>query len=191
LGVTIAWTVKHLATAILIGMFVSAYAEEPFQVLPSPAELHAAIDREGPRAVLWDRLFADARGPAFDPFLTRVESGDSDWLGLAARLKPVSDAGVSLMLDQAVAAALPRAPDQVLGIAVAGDVAGTFSLRVLCSGRVFLVDEPRRRVFAWFEKTERALLKLRATNLAAKRTECLSHLRDGREKYIKHGVVAK
>jgi hypothetical protein len=159
--------------------------------LPTFAAVNADIDREGPKVVLWERLFANARGAAFEPFLQKVESGDRAWINVAVRLRAASDAGVSLMLEQALTMALPKSPALVLESLTQGEDVSQFSLQVICSGDTFLKDEPRGRVLAWYKQSEHALAKLTQPSLKAKRDECLRSLRAGRKAFSARKTESK
>jgi hypothetical protein len=93
------------------------------------------------------------------------------------------DAGVSLMLDQAMTLALPKAPAAVLERIASDDGPSSFSVTAICSGAAFLDDEPKKKVLAWYERTERSLIELQDVSLDAKRVKCLSELRKGHRSY--------
>jgi hypothetical protein len=63
--------------------------------------------------VLWDLWEHES---TFSQVLTGIESGNSQWLKVAAALRPFGDGSASLSLDYAVAIALPKAPNAVLSM---------------------------------------------------------------------------
>jgi hypothetical protein len=171
------------AVGLLAVTALGVHAADPYKTLPEVGIVNTAIDREGASTVLWDRLFANARGQAFGTLLAKIEGGDPAWIHVAARLRSASDAGVSLMLDQAMTLALPKAPAAVLKRIASDDGPSSFSVTAICSGAAFLDDEPKKKVLAWYERTERSLIELQDVSLDAKRVKCLSELRKGHRSY--------
>lgn len=169
---------KSLMAAILALSCAVAFALEPYKRLPPAEELKAAIDREGAKTVLWQGLWSGDGGKVFDSLTGQIRSGDAQWLRLAARLRAVSDAAASELLDGAMSDALPRAPGRVLRVITLSDDPGGFSLGSICSGR-FLVREgdAPETVLRWYENSERALLAFRAAEVEAKRTACLAEVK--------------
>jgi len=174
-------------TYLLLGLVVSAilsftcsfaFAMDPYKHLPTADELNSAIDREGAKAVLWEGLWSEGNGNVFESLMGKIQSGDAKWLRLAARLRPVSDAGASEQLDAAVSDALPRAPGRVLRVTTLSDGADRYSIPSICSGRFLLrKDYPPEKASRWYEDSERALLGFKAADLEAKRTACLAEVR--------------
>jgi hypothetical protein len=174
----------RVAVALCVS-WVSTLAAEPYKVLPPPDDLNAAVDRDGARAVLSKGLWSDGETPVFDSFLEKVRTGDRQWLRLAARLRSASDAGASEGLDGAMSDALPRAPEEVLRVCTLGDEPGSFSITSICSGRFNLwAEEPPERAQQWYEKAERAISGYRSTELEAKRSACLSEIRQSRQRFL-------
>jgi hypothetical protein len=134
----------------------------------TPAEaLLVRIGNEGGQAVLSDLWEHE---PDFERVLAGVESGDATWLRVASALRPFSDAGGSLSLDYAVARALPRVPERVLGLVGRG-----FALQRICTSPFI---EPAPGVAeAYEQKTLRALSKVKSPALASIAAQCAERVR--------------
>jgi len=87
----------------------------------SSAALMSRIDKEGGSEVLHDLWEHETE---FNQVTSRIESGDADWLQVAARLLPFADGATSLSLHYAVARALPKEPNRVLALVGHGFDAG-------------------------------------------------------------------
>ena len=98
--------------------------------------LLAEIERTGPRPVL-ERLWTN--GEQFDATCAAIETAEANWLEVARRLKPVSDAAASVSLNYlnySVAKALPLAPIRVLAL-----VGRNFTVDNICTSP-FIEPEP-------------------------------------------------
>ncbi len=163
----------------------AAFGLEPYQKLPTVDELNAAIGREGAKEVLWKGLRPADDGKVFGALIEKVQSGDARWLQVAARLRPVSDAGASERLDGAVSDALPRAPGRVLRIAEPGAAPGGFSIASICSGRFLLTeDSTPEKAKRWYENSERALMGFRSSALESKRIACLAEVKRSHHRFL-------
>lgn len=139
---------------------VMAFAMGPIE--PSAEALLGYIAREGGREVLRD-LWEHEQD--FEHVLAGVESGDATWLKVASALRPFSDAGGSLSLDYAVARALPRAPERVLGLVGHG-----FVLEHICTSP-FIEPEPGVAE-AYKKRTLAVLSEINSPTLASLAREC-------------------
>ena len=125
------------------------------------------IGNEGGREVLRDLWEHE---PDFERVLAGVESGDATWLSVASALRQFSDAGGSLSLDYAVARALPRAPERVLGLVGHG-----FAMQRICTSPFI---EPAPGVAeAYEQKTLIALSKVKSPALAPIAAQCAERVR--------------
>jgi len=114
--------------ALSMVLLVTLASGVAFAASPSGTAAEALLVRignEGGREVLRDLWEHE---PDFERVLAGVESGDATWLSVASALRQFSDAGGSLSLDYAVARALPRAPERVLGLVGHG-----FALQRICT----------------------------------------------------------
>jgi len=175
---------RWLAMILSLGC-AAAFGLEPYQKLPTAGELNAAIGREGAREVLWKGLWPADNGKVLGALIEKIRSGETGWLQLAARLRPVSDAAASEKLDSAVSDALPRAPGRVLRIAELGAAPGSFSIASICSGPSLRTEdsapESARR---WYENSERALMGFRSPALESKRTACLAEVKRSHHRFL-------
>jgi hypothetical protein len=106
------------------------------------------IERLGASTVLSELVKNDQK---FDDVLDHIESGRSEWLEVARRLKPASDAGSSLALNYSVARALLKQPERVLDLVGRG-----FEIDRICTSPFI---EPEKGVA---ERYERQALKILA-----------------------------
>jgi hypothetical protein len=135
----------------------------------------SSIEEVGADAVL-RRLYEGWSEQGNDDFynvLRGIESGRRAWLVVAQKLRVVSDAGSSSMLDEAVTRAILRNPEAVLlffGDDVGGDRVG------LC--QLLTVLEPKEGVLPYLRKVEKALLAVKRPSLPWRNALCLSQVRD-------------
>src|SRR5690242_20060439 len=109
---------RQTTTAVVLMMMLctlSVYAGP--QARLSAKALLGQVDTDGAKTVLW-RLWDDKK--SFEQVMDGIESGDKDWLALAAKFRPVSDAGATESLYISVSAALARVPERVLEMTGAG-----------------------------------------------------------------------
>lgn len=132
-----------------------------------PASLLSAIDAKGPRKALDDVL--DENDIAFDSICHSIESGDPQWLEVARRLRPGADGFIAEGLDYAVARALPKAPDAVLGLIGRG-----FTLDRVCTSPF---NEPEAGIAETYQKAAADALKtVTSPKLRVIRDECLKRI---------------
>lgn len=180
--------------ALVSGLAVLFY----FGILPgtlhafelTPSQIRGEIKRVGAKHVV-DTMFSIDPDSEWTRMLDNISTGSKEWLDVAKQLKVESDAGASLDLDLAVAAALPTAPSAVLSVLDgsvenSSDVIGVFSVSDVC--RVpYLVEEDEQLAEAreLLRKAEFALLKLddpgHNQNLAILKKRCLDRLRQAQE----------
>jgi hypothetical protein len=154
------------ATLVIIATASLVLATE--SDLPPADVLLREIDGRGARFVLGE-LWRDE--PLFDALCARIATGDPQWLLVADRLRPVSDAAASFSLDFSVALALPSAPIQVLQL-----LDSSFSLPGICI--VPAHENTPERVVA--ERRARALSALSGVsvpNLRPRAEECAARIR--------------
>ncbi len=102
----------------------------------------------------------------FNAVLSGIESADPAWLKVALQLRPFSDAGASESLDNAVALALPKAPERILLLVGHG-----FDLEFICTSPFYEPEEPGV-VEAYEHKTLVALASVKEPRLKALAVEC-------------------
>jgi hypothetical protein len=156
----------------------------------TPSQIRDEIKRVGAKRVV-DTMFSIEPDSQWTRMLDRISTGSNEWLDVAKQLKAESDAGASLDLNLAVAAALPKAPSAVLSVLDGSvednsDVIGAFSVSGVC--RVpYLVEEYEQLVEAreLLRKAEFALLNLddpdHNQNLTILKKRCLDRLRAAQE----------
>ena len=133
----------------------------------SPAEIQSRIESKGGHQVLsalWDNQ------AEWNALLAGIESGDPNWLKVAQVLHPFSDAGSSEDLHNAVARALPRAPERVLSLIGPG-----FEIDFICTSPFI---EPEPGVAEAYEREAlAALASVRAPRLKALASDCAKRVK--------------
>jgi hypothetical protein len=106
-----------------------------------------------------------------------VASGDADWVALAPLVAPGTDAGASEGLSIALADALPKAPDAVLGVLTEGG-GGPLDVARVCSAP-FIEDTPKHHV-AYVQAAVKALDRPLPPKIRPAGQACLTRLRQVR-----------
>jgi hypothetical protein len=88
-------------------------------------------------------------------------------------LKPYTDAGIAEGLDNSVADALLKAPEQVVGM-----LGETSHADRICSGAQF-IEVPKKTVLDFLKRARRAVQKIADPTLAKKRDSCLTEIDSG------------
>jgi hypothetical protein len=175
---------KLIVAAAISLVSIQVAAMPPYKQLPSLDELRAAINSEGAHEVLWNGLWAKDSGQVFDAFVEKVALGDVEWLTLAGRLKPVSDAGASEGLDGALSGALLHNPSATLNLSSLIDSPRQFSIASICSGRFYLwAEEPVEKARKWYEDARNAVSNIKLESLAAKRNACLAVIQESSKRF--------
>lgn len=128
------------------------------------------IERDGSPAAL-KRIFDDTSQSSI--LLRGVARGTGGWLAVAAKLRPVSDAGASEELDLAVAEALPRSPAGVLRLLPA-----PFAVARICG--VPFVEQPVAESQSYRRRALAAVVSVRDHRLRSVRDQCLDALRSAK-----------
>jgi hypothetical protein len=107
--------------------------------------------------------------------MDNIAAAQREWIDLAMSLKAGSDAAAGTELRDAMFRALKRNPSYVLEHAQVGG----FPLAVLCLGRAAPLPTYQQAI-AEVEAVKKALIKVQAEALHAKKDLCLAQLREGR-----------
>jgi hypothetical protein len=154
---------SHLALGFC-GILI-AFAAHSCEAVTAAA-VHAQIEEKGPRAAI-ESLF---RTPAWDAAIRGIASGNEAWLQVALELAPGSDAGSASELKDAIAWALPHAPDRVIAVSEKHEL-----FRDVCD--VPPVDYPPEGRAAYFAAAISAVEGISDSSLKAAKASCLSKLR--------------
>lgn len=158
---------RFIARIVVSSLFASAAVAGTTASLPSASVLLSEIDGDGPRVVL-RRLWANQ--PQFEALCSAIESADPNWLEVARRLKPASDAASSLSLNYSVARALPTSPTRVLGLVGRG-----FGVEDICTSPFI---EPEAGVAERYEQRAlKALADLSDSALRPVAEQCALRIR--------------
>jgi hypothetical protein len=125
-------------------------------------EVLKQIAQRGPGPVVRELYERDSD---WDRVLDAITSGDRKWLKVAARLRTASDAGISDMLDYAIADAIEKAPELVLKMGYCGERLYESSLTSFAEA----MDDINRKI--------KALSKVKRRDLIKKRDDCIKSLR--------------
>jgi hypothetical protein len=121
-----------------------------------------AIAKRGAKVVAFEMNHGS--GPvAWSYVQDRAATGELPWLKIAAQLRPYSDAGNAEGLDNALAGALPKAPQSVLGM-----LGGSFHADRVCSGGQF-IEVPKEKAIDFLKKAQAAVKEVRDPALAKNR----------------------
>lgn len=150
---------------------------------PAPApdltatQVHELIDAKGARGAVAQLFDSDAHEMAL---ANGIGTGESEWLRVAQRLRPGSDAASGEILCTAVQEALPKNPAGVLSLVHQG----AFSVENACAMYGFGQIEDERPVpvlLGLVDVRVRAVESVRSAELALEREACLGALRKLRE----------
>lgn len=132
---------------------------------PTTAALAARLDRAGATATVRELNDEDR----FDAVLDRIGQGSADWIALAPRLAPGTDAAAAEGLGIALAHALPLNPVAVLR-ATGVDDDGAVGIKRVCS--IPFIETSPSYNGAYARRALAALSAVRETALLSKRDEC-------------------
>lgn len=156
---------KVCVVAAMLACVLTALAASPGSL--SSDVLLQRIKQQGGQRTLAE-LWQDRQ--AFDGILNRIATGELQWLEVARRLRPFSDAGASESIDEAVARALPAQPHRVLSLVGHG-----FELEHICTSP-FIEPEPGVAE-AYERKTLAELAKVSEPRLASIARKCAMRVR--------------
>jgi hypothetical protein len=137
----------------------------------TPGQLKAQIASRGAAVILSEVYDHPNTWPVIFDGICR---GDAAWLEVAVLLRPVSDAGASEDLDQAMAEALVHAPRSALGLMRSGahykteSVCGNFEV-IHRRGK----DTKRAAVLRWLQGQAAAVRSVKGVGLRETRARCL------------------
>jgi hypothetical protein len=103
---------------------------------PALEQVEKAIHERGAAKVV-DELNRQRGGSPWESIEYRVATGNGGWLQIAKQVRVYTDAGVSESLDNAIAEALPRNAEGVLGI-LGGDPSKEFTVERTCSAETYI-----------------------------------------------------
>ncbi|SIO72548.1 hypothetical protein SAMN05444172_8983 [Burkholderia sp. GAS332] len=153
--------------AVICGLFVMVSAQA--DVL-SPASIAARIGQQGADPVV-RQLVANGE---YEWVLDRIQAGNGQWIALAPRLAPGTDAGTAEDLGIALAYALPENPEAVLSVIDLRDDPVIGVIRV-CG--VPFVEGTMNEVHAYVKRALTAVSHADSPRLARVRLACLNALR--------------
>jgi opacity protein-like surface antigen len=153
------WAVLVLAAAASSSALAAAWL--------TPQVIAADIAAHGADAVV-SRLF---RSGDYDRVLDRIDSGDAEWVALAPKLAPGTDAGTAEALIISLAFALPKNPQAVLAL-LSGKA--SFAVEDVC-GAPF-IEGTVKDVPSYVRKTRAAVSRVTEARLASAKSACLAAL---------------
>jgi hypothetical protein len=166
-------TMKQMMIATILLMATVANAD-PYLSLPSAVQLNKDMVKLGSHQVLWDRIWNSDR--ALDQLITKVSSGDAEWLAIAVKLHEVSDAGADELLEMAMSRALARRPVNVLSILSSDNEPDKFQVEAICGGGMLYISASDAEVEKWRKKAISAVSAVDVKNLKKNRALCLKTL---------------
>jgi len=167
--------IKGLLVVLLVG--IAGYqtpaesAERKTSKAITAAGVLELIEKNGRRPalqLLWDD------NNKWDTVWNGIVSGDAEWLRVAVKLRPVSDAGSSEMLHSAVSLALVNAPERVLSLPE-----DLFPLGASCYYLQF--DVPEYGNIELLNRKEKAVRNLNNPAMQDKKAKCLAKIKEAFE----------
>jgi len=159
--------VSGILKSSLLLLFCSGAGSGPSAASLTAGQIEARIHAEGGRKVIKDLRADEAE---FEEILSRIDSGESEWLDVALLLKPFSDGGTAEGVGYAVARALPKAPARVLSLVGHG-----FDLEEVCTSPF---NEPAAGIAESYErKALAALATVRDRRLGTLASECAKRIK--------------
>jgi hypothetical protein len=159
-----------LRTCVIALLLFPLFAIAAPQKAVSPNIVLTDIRVHGAEKVLKKLL---QKGGSWNAVHKGISSGDSEWLDVAAALRPATDAGVSSSLDIALFFALKQAPMKVLTLLVELKIPSN----EVCSGGLVLDSDPsKQQINSWFNERIQSVQSVAAANLATIRATCISDL---------------
>ncbi len=156
---------------IYLSLMVPAIADEALEVIPKPLTtkwVMQEIVKHDPKhavKVMWDQ-------ERYDELLGNISAGKEEWIALAPKIQPGTDAASSEDLGISLADALPKNPQAVLSILDQSKWA--ISFKSVCS---IPFIEPEKDFYESYSKSALAAVKA-VTNagLAKQKALCLAEL---------------
>ena len=147
-------------------LFLFAISASGFEYELFPESILSQIEKKGATQVVQD-LYDD--GKAWSIVLQQIGTGKPEWINVANKLRPGTDAGSSSMLDVAMFIALENSPALVLETC-------NFDLEFVCSAN-FLIDYPlNEEALKMIERRKISLSKITDSSLYVKRDSCITGL---------------
>jgi hypothetical protein len=168
------FVVKVAAT--FIGLCAWSFAgpsqADPKVSIPKPlkvAWIKAQIETHGARYAV-QTLFDQHR---YDEAMAHIDSGHADWIALAPKLAPGTDAGTSLELTLSLAYGLIKNPTAVLS--VLDPSVKNLSPERVCG--VLFIEPSDQEVVTYIRQAQSALRRIADSRLAEQKSECLAALK--------------
>jgi hypothetical protein len=159
---------------LFLGVVVFLLAAASPETPPTPATIQKDIRSNGAKAVV---NHLDKSGAYEDIVISKIKSGNAQWIPLAKFLATGTDAATSEELTQALIYALPKSPRAVLSIIDLSGSSISISAGSVCSASFFEGDPtniPLYRVAA-----VRSVQSIAIPSLQTAKHECLKHLAKG------------
>jgi hypothetical protein len=160
--------VSLLAASVLALTSFSSWAGQ------SAREARTHIEKVGAKEALHTWWGTQAWQDVYDG----IASGKAEWLQVAELLRPVSDAGASEDLSDAISNALPKNPEGVLRFVKDGKDFEEFTVEGACF--VSPRSETKSGALRFLKASERAVKKIKAADLKDTKARCLKSLAESR-----------
>jgi len=147
-----------------LSLCLAAYGQHP----PRQAkEISAYIDSKGARTVVKELIAGDQK--AWRQVITKIDMGSTEWLAVAKKLLPATDAGGTQDLHVALAIALTHNPNKVLSM-----TGPNLPLEQVCT--IPFIEPDEKTVREHRRKVRSALGEVTSEALLAKKKECLADI---------------
>jgi hypothetical protein len=101
-------------TFVCILIFAPSVRSQPYESLPSAAQIEQDVAKYGAKVVVWEKIFADPFHPISRKILEKIKTGNTDYIKVAGLLLPQTDGAASSILHGALIDALAVDPASVL-----------------------------------------------------------------------------
>jgi hypothetical protein len=152
--------------------------------LAGSSQTDARVSAPKPLKAAWIKAQIEAHGAtyvvqkllntsAYDEAMAHIDSGRADWIALAPKLAPGTDAGTSLMLTLSLAYGLIKNPAAVLSVLDPDE--NNISPQRVCG--VLFIEPSDQEVVTYVRRAQSALKRVADPRLAERKSECLAALK--------------
>lgn len=158
-----------------VGMLVpiSSFSQDTFPVRPAARQIMAWIQQMGAKETLDKALYPN--NARFDYVTRQIATGKRDWLLVASKIKPVSDAGSASGINDALASAMKVAPTDVL-LLLGDDLDRDDGKSMFCMNLIGI--EPEEGVLPYLRAVEKRLVNIRSQAIVWRRDRCVEQIRE-------------
>jgi hypothetical protein len=181
------------ATLVCILIFAPTVRSQPYESLPSAAQIEQDVAKYGAKVVVWEKIFADPFHPISRKILEKIKTGNTDYIKVAGLLLPQTDGAASSVLQGALIDALAVDPASVLRVTAVASADGEFSTSDACYRPSVGMDSTDgvERVRSWYRIVRSKLLAIKDKAIIRKQKACMARLSEGNREFEKQMRLPK